>query len=186
MFSVATLALAFGLSADAFAASLAKGAQHRHLSFRRTAVIAACFAVLEVLAPLAGWFAGREFGHLIAAWDHWVAFGLLSFLGLRMLRLREDAAREESVLSAPAWGGVLAVALGTSADAATVGVTLALVMDEILPVLTAIGAVTFAMAWVGLRLGRIAGAGLGRLVERAGGVLLIGIGVKILVEHLTA
>jgi|SRR6056297_350003 len=186
MLSTGTFVLAFALSADAFAASLAKGAQHARLTTGRSVAVAGGFATLEALAPLIGWLIGSELGHWIAHVDHWVAFGLLGFMGLRMIRLGLRADAPTAPLSAPTWLALFAVALGTSVDAMAVGVTLALVTDRILPTIAAIAAVTFAMTWIGLRLGHVAGTKIGRFVETLGGFALIAIGTKILIQHLAA
>ena len=187
MFSTATLALAISLSADAFAASLAKGASFPRLPVRRSLLIAASFAVLETLAPLAGWLIGSALGPWLAAVDHWVAFGLLAFLGLRMVwQSMEAGAVQHGPQAAPGWGVVVAAALATSVDGLAAGVTFALVIDRILPLLAAIAIVTFFLVWLGLRLGHAAGSRLGRIVQTLGGCTLILIGTKILVEHLAA
>lgn len=186
MVSAASVVLAFSLSADAFAASLAKGAQYRRLSAYRSIAIAGSFAALEALAPLLGWLIGSRFSDWVAPVDHWIAFGLLGFLGLRMIRHGLSGERESTGSSAPGWLAVGAVALGTSVDGMAVGVTLALVMERILPTVAAIAAVTFAMTWLGLRIGHSAGSRIGRAVETLGGIALFAIGTKILLEHLAA
>jgi manganese efflux pump family protein len=186
MVSVGTLVLAFGLSADAFAASLAKGAQFRRLSTARSAAIAASFATLEALAPLIGWLVGSRFGHWVAPFDHWVSFGVLGALGVRMIVQGITAGKEGRPSPAPTMLAMVAVALGTSIDGAAVGVTLALVSERIVPMLAAIATVTFGMAWIGLRIGHGVGMRVGRIVEILGGIGLIAIGTKILVEHLLA
>lgn len=186
MFSTATFALAMSLSADAFAVSLAKGALLPRLPIRRSLVIAASFAFLETLAPLAGWLIGSTLGPWLAAVDHWVAFGLLGFLGLRMLLQARNSGGGGQLLAAPGWIAVAAMALGTSVDGLAVGVTFALVLDRILPLLVAIAVVTFLMVWIGLRLGHLAGSRLGRIVQTLGGLGLILVGTKILFEHLMA
>lgn len=186
MFSTATFALAISLSADAFAASLAKGALFPHLPIRRSLLIAASFAVLEALAPLAGWLIGSTLGPWLAAVDHWVAFGLLGFLGLRMIWQGWQPGDGRPSLPSPGWAAVAVTAMGTSVDGLAAGVTFALVMDRILPLLAAIAIVTFLMVWAGLRLGHAAGSRLGRIVQRLGGLGLILVGTKILFEHLMA
>jgi len=186
MFSTATFALAVSLSTDAFAASLAKGASFPRLPIRRSLAIAGSFAVLEALAPLAGWLIGSNLGPWLAAVDHWVAFALLGFLGLRMVW---QSRRSETGGHAPAalgWGAVAIAALATSIDGLAAGVTFALVMDRILPLLAAIAIVTFLMVWIGLRLGHAAGSRLGRIVQTLGGLGLMAVGTNILLTHLAA
>jgi len=186
MISGAVVGMAFAVSTDAFAASLAKGAQFPRLTWRRTAAIAGSFATLEAFAPLAGWLIGREAGQWLTHLDHWIAFGLLGLLGLSMIFRGGRAKAENSALSAPTWLTIALVALATSIDAVAVGLTLALVLEQILPALAVIAAVTFIMTWAGLRLGRSASFRLGRVVETLGGLTLIAIGTKILAEHLLA
>jgi len=196
MFSTATFALAMSLSADAFAVSLAKGALFPNLPIRRSLVIAASFALLEAVAPLVGWAIGNALGPWLAAVDHWVAFGLLGFLGLRMVMQSGvmqggvmqggKGVGDGQLLSPPGWIALGVTALGTSVDGLAVGVTFALVMDRILPLLVAIAVVTFLMVWLGLRLGHAAGSRFGRIVQTLGGIGLMGIGTKILFEHLMA
>jgi len=185
MFSTATLALAISLSADAFLAALAKGAQFPRLPVRRSLAIAAGFALLEALAPLAGWAIGSGLGPWLAAVDHWVAFGLLAFLGLRMLAAQPAHAAEPTGSGvAPGWLAIAALAVGTSLDGLAAGMTFALVMDRILPLLAAIGLVTFVLVWLGLRIGHLAGSRLGRAVQTLGGLTLVAVGTSILLEHL--
>lgn len=186
MISGTVVGMAFAVSTDAFAASLAKGAQFPRLSWGRTAAIAGSFATLEAFAPLAGWLIGREAGQWLTHLDHWIAFGLLGILGLSMILRGQRADAKDSSVSAPTWLAVGLVALATSIDAAAVGMTLALVLEQILPALAVIAAVTFIMTWTGLRLGRTAGFRLGKVVETLGGLTLIAIGFKILAEHLLA
>lgn len=184
MNSVGVFGLAFALSADVFAATVSKGLQCRCMPQWRRLVVAASFAAMGALAPLAGWFAGHEFGPMIAAWDHWVAFGILAVLGLLMIRQAAMTKPAPEAAAAPGALTIFALSLGTSVDAAGVGATLALLSDRILPMVTAIAAVTFMMAWAGLHVGRFAGARTGRLVETLGGCILIGLGLKVLYGHL--
>ncbi|HEY8579543.1 MAG TPA: manganese efflux pump MntP family protein [Beijerinckiaceae bacterium] len=182
-----TAIIAFSLSTDAFAASIAKGARFRNLSMLRTTGIALGFGFLEALAPLLGYLLGKQFEGLIADVDHWVAFGLLSVLGARMIwKSVQDERAEAAPVAAPTWGLVALTALGTSVDASAVGVTLALVSDNIPLTLLAIGFVTFAMTFLGLRLGGLIGEKVGRWAEGIGGVGLAVIGLHILLTHLGA
>ncbi len=184
MTSISVVGLAFALSADAFAATVSKGVQCRDLSHFRRLAIAVSFAVMETLAPVVGWLAGREFGHLIAAWDHWVAFGILAFLGVRMIRQGTRPGAAGPPAAAPGFLALFALTLGTSVDAASVGITFALVSERILPAIAAVATVTFIMAWMGLHIGRLVGTGAGRIVETFGGLILIGLGLKVLYAHL--
>lgn len=186
MLSVQTLVIAFSLSTDAFAASLAKGARFPHLAWNRSLGIALGFGVLEALAPLVGYLLGVQFADVISDVDHWIAFVLLGFLGLRMIAKAFAEDVEEAPSHAPTWTAVAVTALGTSVDATVVGVTLALVSDNIPLTIVSIGVVTFAMTFIGLRVGGVAGKRAGKWAEFAGGIGLAAIGANILFTHLTA
>jgi putative Mn2+ efflux pump MntP len=176
--------IAFSLSSDAFAASVAKGAKFSGMSWNRSVCIALGFGVLEALAPLFGYLVGQQFSSVIADVDHWIALVLLGFLGARMIyRSYLDEPDDGETSSAPGWGPVFLTALGTSVDATIVGVTLALVSDNIPLTLFIVGFVTFVMTLIGLRLGGVIGERAGNWAEFVGGVGLIGIGLNIFVTH---
>lgn len=180
-----SVALAFSLSADAFAASLGKGASLHRPGLREAARIGAYFGAFELATPLIGLALGWSVGRYIQAVDHWIAFTLLLVVGARMSYLAwrgsdDDDRPKPSRHSALA---LIATALATSVDATAVGVTLGF-MDVHIPMTIAlIGAVTFSMAFGGVLIGRAAGPLLGRWAEFAGGIGLIAIGCKVLVEH---
>lgn len=186
MVSLQMVVLAFSLSGDAFAAALAKGARHPDLPFHRSLLIALAFGVLEALAPLLGWLAGRELAGVIGDIDHWIAFALLGVLGARMVWRGLHAQEEADQLAHPTWFAVAATAVGTSIDATVVGVTLALVGGHMAMTVATIGFVTFGMTLLGLRIGRLAGLRIGRAAELLGGLGLIAIGSSILLQHLAA
>lgn len=174
------------MSTDAFAASVAKGARFPSLPISRVVLIALSFGVLEALAPLLGYVLGLQFAGLIENYDHWVAFGILAGLGVRMIwkSLSEEISEENG--AAPTVAAVFATALGTSVDATAVGITLALFSDNIPFTLLAIGFVTFAMTLVGMRLGGLIGNRIGKWAEFVGGLGLFAIGLNILRSHLFA
>lgn len=177
-----TAIVAFSLSTDAFAASIAKGARFPGLSFVRTAGIALGFGTLEALAPLLGFLLGKQFAGVIEEVDHWIAFALL---GSRMVWKSFRAETDVGEAATPTWSSVLVTALGTSVDAIAIGITLALFSDNIPLTLLAIGFVTFGMTFIGLRLGGVIGERTGRWAEFAGGIGLAAIGINILVTHLS-
>jgi putative Mn2+ efflux pump MntP len=180
------LFLALSMSADAFAAACGKGACLERPHWGEALRTGAIFGTIEAITPLIGWAAGRAVGRYIAAFDHWVAFGLLAVIGGKMLwdsfQRDEDAEKPRSHSFA-----VLALtAIGTSIDALAVGVTLALIGANIIVNALAIGAATFTMTTIGIMLGRFLGARFGKYAEAFGGVVLIVIGTNILIQHLSA
>ncbi len=183
---LAVLAIAFSMSADAFAAALGKGAALDRLRLAEALRTGLVFGAVEAATPMIGWAFGFALSGYVEAVDHWIAFALLGALGLRMIRgsvLRAAGAPRPERHSL----GVLAMtALGTSIDALIVGVTLALIKSDIVVTALAIGAATFLMATAGVALGRAAGARLGRMAEAAGGFVLIALGTAILFQHLGA
>ena len=179
-----TVVIAFSLSTDAFAASVAKGARYPSMTPMRRLGIALGFGVLEAFAPLIGYLLGLQFSSFIEDVDHWVAFIILGLLGARILWKSYHAEEEETSSIPPSWAAVAATAAGTSVDATAIGVTLALVSDNIPFTIIAIGLVTFGMTLIGLRLGGVIGLHIGRYAEFAGGLGLIAIGANILVTHM--
>ena len=191
------LALAFGMSMDAFAAAIAQGAAIGTPTRRGTLRTAAVFGSVETLTPLIGWAIGSVAQHYIADWDHWIAFTLLLLLGLRMTYgalQPEQPAGEQSEQAQPESGQsgrrppsplmLVAIAFATSIDSMIVGVGLAFLEVNILLTALAIGLATTIMAAIGLRLGSLLGSAIGKRAEILGGLVLIGIGTLILAEHL--
>ncbi len=179
---IAIAFLSLSMSADAFAAALGKGALLRKPSLAEAVRAGLIFGSIEAITPILGWAAGRGASRIIAAFDHWIAFGLLVAIGAKMII---DSMRRAEAAEKPARHSfhVLALtAIGTSIDALAVGVTLALIGADILVNAAAIGLTTFAMTTLGVFCGPVLGARFGRLAEAAGGVALIGIGVKVLIK----
>ena len=183
-----TILLALGMSVDAFAAALARGAGSLHYTWRQTVKTALIFGIVETITPLIGWLAGSMAQKFIAEYDHWLAFGLLLALGLKMIW----GALHDGDETAAAYGNrtdatltlTVVTAIATSIDSMVVGVGLAFLDANIWLTALAIGTSTTIMAAVGLRLGRLLGQKIGSRAEMAGGVVLIGIGTFILLEHL--
>jgi len=173
--------LAFGLAMDAFAAAVAQGASGRH-SLSGALQIGAAFGVAQAVMPLFGWGLGQAFGDLIRAVDHWIALGLLGFLGARMIREGLAPADDEPVKKLT--GRVLLVtSIATSIDAAAAGVTLPTLGAPVLLACAIIGTVTAVLSAAGVYFGAAAGNRFGKAAEVAGGLILIGLGLKIFVEH---
>ena len=180
-----TVLLALAMSTDAFAAAIGKGATLQKPRLREALRTGVIFGVIEALTPVAGWALGRAAAPYVSAWDHWIAFVLLSVLGLRMIRagVAEPKPEESKPESHSFW--LLAVtAFATSIDAMAVGVGLAFLDVNIVPTAAAIGLATLIMVTMGVMLGRLLGAMAGRWAEILGGALLIGVGTFILIEHL--
>jgi putative Mn2+ efflux pump MntP len=173
------LLLALALAMDAFAVALTQGARFRPRLAAGLA-IALTFGVFQAVMPLIGWAVGALALAYVAAVDHWIAFGLLAFLGARMLggHVGEDEAARALTGKA-----LLLAGIATSVDALAAGITLPTLAVEPLTAAALIGLVTLALSGAGVWLGRVAGDRFGTWAERAGGVILIGLGVKILAEH---
>lgn len=184
-FSIALLALA--MSTDAFAAAVGKGSALQRPRWREALRTGAIFGVIEALTPVVGWALGLAAASYVEAWDHWIAFVLLAGLGLRMV-FAGFVSTDEDAQEKPHRHGFWLLALtgfATSIDAMVVGVGLAFLNVNILPVAAAIGLTTFVMVTFGVMVGKVLGALAGKRAEMLGGLVLIGIGSIILVEHLT-
>lgn len=178
------LLLGIGLSMDAFAVSICKGLSTKKLQFKHYLIIGAWFGGFQALMPTIGYFLGSTFEQYITAFDHWVAFVLLAAIGANMIK--ESFSREESETSASfALKTMLLMALATSIDALAVGITFALLPDVNVPLAVClIGITTFLCSAAGLRVGNLFGLRYKAKAELAGGIILILIGLKILLEHL--
>lgn len=178
------LLLAIGLSMDAFAVSVCKGLSTKKLMTKHYLLIGAWFGGFQALMPLIGYFLGSTFEQYIVTIDHWVAFVLLSIIGGNMLR--EGIKNEDDDVDPSfSFKTMIVLAVATSIDALAVGITFALLPDvNIVAAVSFIGVITFALSAVGLKVGNIFGLKYKSKAEIAGGVILILIGLKILLEHL--
>ncbi|AJY52845.1 MULTISPECIES: manganese efflux pump MntP [Halomonadaceae] len=176
------LILAFSMSADAFAASISKGAELQKPSFRHAISIGLIFGTIETITPLLGWLAGVASQRFVQAWDHWAAFSILLVIGLHMVYsglCKEDKiAQEKQTL----WLLIL-TAIATSIDAMAVGASLAFIDANIIATSLAIGLATTVMASIGTLLGHQFGKYVSHWSELIGGIVLIGIGLGVLAEH---
>ncbi|HIB8680028.1 TPA: manganese efflux pump MntP [Klebsiella quasipneumoniae] len=181
----ATLLLAFGMSMDAFAASIGKGATLYKPKFSEAVRTGLIFGAIETLTPLVGWGLGMLASQFVLEWNHWIAFILLVFLGGRMIieGFRGDS---DEACEAPRRHGfwlLVTTAFATSLDAMAVGVGLAFLQVSIVTTALAIGCATFIMSTLGIMVGRFIGPLLGKRAEILGGIVLIGIGSEILWSH---
>ena len=185
---VELLLLAIGLSMDAFAVSVCKGLCMKRLNLRQATVVALFFGGFQALMPLVGWALGTQFEQFITPVDHWIAFVLLALIGGKM---RWDAFHEDDPedLACPTDGKLdlrelVMLAVATSIDALAVGITFAFLRVDILTSVGLIGVTTFALSIVGVAVGHRFGARYEKPATVAGGIVLILIGLKILLEHL--
>ena len=175
------LLIAVGLSMDAFAVSICKGLSLKNLKKRHAALVGLYFGGFQFLMPVLGWALGYRFEHVTVSGDHWIAFGLLTVIGVSMIREARHADELDDDLG---FKTMLLLALATSIDALAVGVTFAFLQVRILPAASLIGVTTFLLSAVGVYIGHLFGLRYKAKAEIAGGVILIFIGVKILLEHL--
>lgn len=179
--------LAFAMSSDAFAAAVGKGAALHKPRFSEALKTGLIFGVIEGITPVIGWGLGWAAAPYVKAWDHWIAFVLLCGLGLLMIKNGCSAPDEPEAKRTKHSFWLLAITgFATSIDAMVVGVGLAFLDVNIILIAIAIGLATTFMVTLGVMMGRILGAVAGRWAEVFGGLILIGIGVLILVEHLNA
>ena len=179
--------IAVGLSMDAFAVSVCKGLACREQNLRNNLLAGLYFGGFQGLMPAIGWLLGVRFSEAITSIDHWIAFVLLSFIGGSMIRESRSGAEEEELDASFGFRAMLPLAVATSIDALAVGVSFAflgMTGREILGAAALIGAVTFVLSAVGVRVGSVFGSRFKSRAELCGGVILIFIGLKILLEHL--
>lgn len=180
------LLLSIGLAMDATVVAAARGLAARRTSLRDAVTIGAYFGGFQALMPWLGWLLGQRLGPLVQAWQHWIAFALLAGLGTKMSwdALNPRAARSASDRDAGGRFVLLLLALATSIDAFAVGVTLPMIGASLGSAIATIGITTAVLSVLGFYAGRHFGDRLGRRLELVGGLLLIGLGVKIVVEQL--
>lgn len=182
--TLSIVAMACALSMDALAVSICNGLNINRLQFRHALRIAVFFGLFQAIMPIIGWAAGYTFREMICAFDHWIAFGLLSFIGIKMIIESRRLGAEGEPKDCQHLPTLLLMSLATSIDALAVGISFAfLKLSIVLPVVI-IGAVTFAVCLAGVYVGDRFGRFFEGKFELAGGVILIGIGIKIAVEHI--
>lgn len=176
--------LAVGLSMDAFAVSICKGLSLGKIKVKHMCIAGMWFGGFQALMPLIGYFLGSLFADMITKYDHWIAFILLLFIGGNMIK--EAVGDEEHVDASMDVKSMFILAVATSIDALAVGVTFAFLKVAIVPAVSFIGIVTFVCSTAGVKIGSIFGTKYSKKAEFFGGVVLILIGIKILVEGLIA
>ena len=175
--------IAVGLSMDAFAVSVCKGLSAGRVRLGHALTAGIWFGSFQTLMPFLGWLLGSRFQSFISSVDHWIAFLLLGLIGLNMVR-ESRSQEEEEVGASFAPKAMLPLAVATSIDALTVGITFAFLQVDILWAVTLIGVTTFVLSAIGVKAGGIVGERGKSRAELAGGIVLILMGCKILVEHL--
>lgn len=179
-----TLFIAVGLAMDAVAVSISSGLNLKGLRIAYALRIATAFGVAQAVMPIIGWMAGYGIGDVIAGFDHWVAFGLLTVVGGRMLWEACNQDKVEKRLDPVHPPCLLLLAIATSLDALAVGLGLSLLRVPIFHAALIIGAITFALSFLGVFAGDRIGRHLENKAEMLGGLVLLAIGVKILIDHL--
>ena len=176
------LMIAIGLSMDAFAVAICKGLSVRKVALGHALTAGLYFGAFQALMPLLGYFLGTQFESLIQSVDHWIAFALLSLIGINMIRESRSQSEEFNASFGPK--AMLPLAVATSIDALAVGVTFAFLTVQIVLAVTCIGVTTFLLSCIGVKLGNLFGAKYKSRAELLGGIVLILMGLKILLEHL--
>lgn len=175
--------IALGLSFDSFAVSVSSGVSNARLQFWRACKIAFSLALFQAVFPLIGWFFGSSLRAYVEPVDHWVAFVLLGAIGGKMIYDYYSGNEDDASLDLSALRTLIGVSIATSIDALVVGVSFGLTGSRILLAGFIIGVVTFLAAMIGMLIGKHAGKRLSRQANLLGGIILVGIGVKILIEH---
>ena len=175
--------IAVGLSMDAFAVSVCKGLAMPKCTFKKAAIVGLWFGGFQALMPAIGYVLGAQFQEAIASIDHWIAFVLLALIGGNMIHEALDNDEEEADASLDVKAMFL-LAVATSIDALAIGITFAFLKVNIIPAVCFIGIVTFIISFAGVKIGNVFGARYKNKAEIVGGVILIFLGLKILLEHL--
>ena len=175
--------IAVGLSMDAFAVSVCKGLAMPKCTFKKAAIVGLWFGGFQALMPAIGYILGAQFQEAIASIDHWIAFVLLALIGGNMIHEALDNDEEEADASLDVKTMFL-LAVATSIDALAIGITFAFLKVNIIPAVCLIGIVTFIISFAGVKIGNVFGARYKNKAEIVGGVILILLGLKILLEHL--
>ena len=181
MTTLEIILIAIGLAMDAFAVSICKGLSMKKIIIKNALITGLYFGLFQALMPLLGYFLGSQFASLIKEVDHWIAFVLLSILGVKMIL---DSREEEKLDSSFSFKTMSVLAIATSIDALAIGITLSFLKVSIVKAIIIIGFITFVICIVGVFIGNLVGSKFKSKAEILGGVILILMGLKILLEHL--
>ncbi len=177
------LLIAIGLAMDAFAVSICKGLAMKRMNWKKAVIVGIYFGVFQALMPVIGYFLGTTFENLVTKIDHWIAFILLVLIGGKMIKEAFDN-NAEGYSDSVNFKTMLVLAIATSIDALAVGITFAFLQTNIVLAVILIGIVTFILSIVGVKIGNQFGIKYEKRAEIIGGIILILIGIKILLEHL--
>ena len=177
------LILAVGLSMDAFAVSICKGLSVNKVALKHPIIAGLYFGGFQALMPLIGYFIGSQFASLINRFSHWIAFVLLLLIGANMIR-ESFGKEEEKVSDSFSFKTMLPMAIATSIDALAIGITFAFLKCNIVFSVTCIGTITFILSLIGVKIGNLFGVKYEKKAQLVGGLILILLGLKILLEHL--
>jgi putative Mn2+ efflux pump MntP len=180
-----TIFIALGLAMDSFSVSITNGLANKFIKVTDALKIGVFFGLFQAIMPVFGWLAGVNFIDVISGVDHWIAFGLLSFIGCRMIY---EAIKEESkkLISSLSFGMLLMLSIATSIDALAVGLSLSFLKVSIVAPAIITGIITFLLSFLGVYLGNRFGRFFKNKIEVLGGLILLVIGFKILIEHLAS
>jgi len=181
---IGIILIAVGLAMDAFAVSVCKGLSMKKISIKKLLIIAVYFGVFQALMPVIGFFLGESFENLVTSIDHWIALILLSFIGINMLKEAFGKSEEDNKNDDTSFKTMIILAIATSIDALAVGITFAFLEINIFVIATIIGVITFIISAIGVIIGNKFGDKYEKKAEIFGGVILILMGIKILLEHL--
>ncbi len=186
MSPIEIILLAVGLAMDAFAVSVASGIAMKNFHMGHALRMATAFGLFQAIMPVIGWLAGRTLQSFMKGFDHWVAFLLLAFVGGKMIY--EATRFEEAENESNPFGlyVLFVLSLATSIDALAVGITFAMLGTSIIAPVAVIGSVTFVLCLAGVRIGNVSGHFFEKKIEIIGGLVLIGIGAKILIQHMSS
>lgn len=179
------LLISVGLAMDAFAVSVCKGLSMKKMNWKKAIIVALYFGFFQALMPAIGYFLGTTFESIVTKIDHWLAFILLSAIGINMLK-EAFSKEKESLNDEVNFKTMIVLALATSIDALAIGITFAFLKVNLLSAVMMIGIITVTISIIGVKIGNKFGDKYDKKAEIFGGVILIILGLKILVEHLSA
>jgi putative Mn2+ efflux pump MntP len=180
---LAVIAIAVGLAMDTFAVSIVTGAAYKQLHIRHTLRMAGFFGGFQAFMPVVGYLAGLTVRQYVSNYDHWIAFGILAAVGLKMIYESFKIKEERRTPNPANLAVVFALAVATSIDALAVGITLSLITSAIALAVIIIGVVTFGLSFAGVYIGKKFGHFFEGGIEAVGGLVLIGLGIKIVLQH---